>query len=55
MFLLKELSINYFSTFEGGGGRKMLMVADVGEGGLPKKCFFIIYNFNVYVRKLEGC
>ena len=29
-------SINYVSTFEGGGGREMLMVADMGEGGVHK-------------------
>ena len=32
--LTKGSSINYVSTFEGGGGIKMLMVADVGEGGV---------------------
>ena len=32
--MAKGSSINYVSTFEGGGGIKMLMVADVGEGGV---------------------
>ena len=32
--LTKGSSINYVSTFKGGGGIKMLMVADVGEGGV---------------------
>ena len=36
ILLSKGLSINHVSTFEGGGGRKMLMVADLGEGGVHK-------------------
>ena len=32
----KGSSINYVSTFEGGGGREMLMVADLGEGDVHK-------------------
>ena len=32
--LHKGWSINYVSTFEGGGDRQMLTAADVREGGL---------------------
>ena len=32
--MAKGSSINYVSTFEGGGGIKMLTIADVGEGGV---------------------
>ena len=37
MFLSRKgTSINYVSTFEGGGGPNLLMVADVGGGGLSQ-------------------
>ena len=36
LHVIHQPSLNYVSIFEGGGGRKMLTDAYVGEGGVSK-------------------
>ena len=45
--LLKGSSINYVSIFEWVGGPKMLMVADMGEGGYLK-CWHQQFHFKFW-------
>ena len=50
ILLSKGLSINHVSTFEGGGGRKMLTDAYVGKGGIPAMLRLTFRNQNNYLR-----